>query len=274
MGERECSIQRRRQKLIEEAPAPRLSSSLRLRLYDDALKLARVLSYRSLGTVEFLMDREDNYFFMEVNPRIQVEHPVTEMVTQADLVSAQIQLAMDGSLSYSQDQVRMKGWSIEARIIAEDPENGFLPATGTLEYLKEPGGPGVRVDSALYVGMPVTTDYDSLLAKVIAWGEDRPHAIRRLERALQEFRVGGITTDLDFLLQIINSERFLGGSADTTYLDNMQILPTRPEKFEEEIALAAALVAHQTKNEKQSHNHSNGANLWRLAAWREQMRGE
>ena len=199
LGERECSIQRRRQKLIEEAPVPGLRDDQRNRMYEDALKLAKVLNYRSLGTIEFLMDSSGDYYFIEVNPRIQVEHPVTEMVTNIDLVAAQLQLAIDGKLSYSQESIEMQGWAIEARVIAEDPENDFLPATGTIEYLKEPGGPGLRVDSALYTGMPVNSNYDSLLAKVIGWGEDRQHALRRLKRGLYEFRIGGVENDIDFL---------------------------------------------------------------------------
>ena len=274
LGERECSIQRRRQKLIEEAPAPGLSDRQRQRLYEDALKLARALEYRSLGTVEFLMDAKGDYFFIEINPRIQVEHPVTEMVTRTDLVGAQLQLAADGKLCYTQDRVSMQGWAIEARVLAEDPENGFLPATGEIEYLKEPGGPGVRVDSALYSGMPVTSNYDSLLAKVIVWGEDRSHAIRRLQRALDEFRIAGIPTDLDFLQQIVSSDGFIGGTTDTTYLDHFEMIPVRPEQlFEEEVALAAALMAHNGQANNGHDRPKPAESHWRLAAWREQMNG-
>jgi acetyl/propionyl-CoA carboxylase alpha subunit len=168
----------------------------------------------------------------------------------------------------------MQGWAIEARVLAEDPENGFLPATGEIEYLKEPGGPGVRIDSALYTGMPVTSNYDSLLAKVIAWGEDRPHALRRLQRALDEFRIGGIPTDLDFLQQIVSSDGFVGGRTDTTYLDHFEMIPVRPENsFEEEVALAAALMAHNG-SESKSHDESHvNQSFWRMTAWREQMNG-
>jgi acetyl-CoA carboxylase biotin carboxylase subunit len=274
LGERECSIQRRRQKLIEEAPAPNLPKEIRQRLYEDALRLARVLNYRSLGTVEFLMDQENNYYFIEVNPRIQVEHPVTEAVTRTDLVGAQLQLAEQGNLAYKQAQLNMQGWAIEARILAEDPDQGFLPVSGSIDYLKESGGLGIRVDSALYAGMPVTTDYDSLLAKVIAWGEDRPHAIRRLLRALGEFRIGGIPTDLEFLSQIIGSESFRGGTADTTYLDNFKMIPVRLDaSYEKEMALAAALITHRESAAMPNPEQQTGNNIWRMAAWREQMSG-
>lgn len=271
LGERECSIQRRRQKLIEEAPAPGLSAGLRHQLYESALRLAGSLNYRSLGTIEFLLDAEGKYYFIEVNPRIQVEHPVTEMVTGIDLVAAQLQLAAEPALRYTQDQVMLRGWAIEARILAEDPEAGFLPATGEITHLREPGGPGIRVDTALYLGMPVTADYDSLLAKVIAWGEDRNQAIRRLQRALGEFQIGGVPTDIEFLAQVIKSKSFIDGRADTTYLDDFQpVRPVGEDTFEREVALTAALIAHQARLNGQPLQQV-GANPWQMVAWREQM---
>ena len=275
LGERECSIQRRRQKLIEEAPAPGLSLSLRHHLYDAALKLAEALNYRSLGTVEFLLDPQGHFYFIEINPRIQVEHPVTEMVTGIDLVKAQLLLAAEGKLSLTQDQVRLTGWAIEARVLAEDPSNDFMPVTGEISYLSEPGGPGVRVDSALYVGMPVTVNYDSLIAKVIAWGEDRPSAIRRLQRALGEFQIGGVPTDIDFITQVIDSDSYTGGRADTTYLEVFQpSAPDGEDPLNQEVAVVAALLAHAEQNRRQPAKQESGApNMWRLSAWREQMRG-
>lgn len=271
LGERECSIQRRRQKLIEEAPAPGLNVGQRQQLYESAQQLARGLNYRSLGTVEFLLDAEEKYYFIEVNPRIQVEHPVTEMVTGIDLVIAQLQQAVEPSLRYSQEQVMLRGWAIEARVLAEDPEAGFLPATGEITHLREPGGPGIRLDAALYLGMPVTADYDSLLAKVVAWGEDRNGAIRRLRRALGEFQIGGVPTDIEFLEQIIESKSFVDGRADTTYLDSFQ--PMRPigeDTLEREVALTAALLAHQAQVNSQPLQQTSD-NLWQMVAWREQM---
>ncbi len=187
LGERECSIQRRRQKLIEESPAPSLSPAMRNKLYESAMNLGKALNYRSLGTIEFLLDETGEFYFIEVNPRIQVEHPVTEMVTGIDLVSAQLRLADGQPFKYAQEDIVVRGSAIEARIIAEDPENGFLPTTGEITFLKEAGGPGVRIDSALYTGMKVTSDYDSLIAKVIVWAEERQTTIRRLRRALKEF---------------------------------------------------------------------------------------
>jgi acetyl-CoA carboxylase biotin carboxylase subunit len=271
LGERECSIQRRRQKLIEEAPAPGISSSFRKQLYDAALKLAAALNYRSLGTIEFLLDPKGRFYFIEVNPRIQVEHPVTEMVTGLDLVRAQIQLALTGELIYTQEDVRPRGWAIEARLLAEDPEQNFMPSTGTISHVQEPAGPGIRVDSALYPGMPVTANYDSLLAKVIAHGENRLAALARLRRALSEFKLGGVATDLDFLLQILRSQPFIAGTADTTFLDTFSP-SSSPDKdaLEREIALATALLAHQNHLQTDPIN-SVTQSAWQAAAWREQM---
>jgi len=274
LGERECSIQRRRQKLIEEAPAWGLSKPQRQVLYDNALRLVGALGYRSLGTVEFLLDPQGHLFFIEVNPRIQVEHPVTEMVTGLDLVKAQLQLALDGSLAFSQDDVHPRGWAIEARILAEDPDQGFMPATGKIMHLQEPGGPGIRVDSALYLGMPVTPDYDSLLAKVIAWGENRAAAISRLRRALHELQIGGLPTDLEFLLQVIDSPAFGSGRVNTTFLDTFQP-PSHPdeEAVARDIALATALATHQYQ-ERSFRKAGGELNAWQFAAWREQMHAD
>ncbi len=274
LGERECSIQRRRQKLIEEAPAPGLSLALRHHLYDAALTLAEALNYRSLGTVEFLLDPQGHFYFIEINPRIQVEHPVTEMVTGIDLVKAQLLLASEGRLQYSQDQINLNGWAIEARVVAEDPSQDFMPVTGEISYLHEPGGPGIRVDSALYVGMPITVNYDSMIAKVIAWGEDRISAIRRLQRGLSEYQIGGVPTTIEFLSKIIESESFRVGRADTTYLENFQpVVPEGDDLINREVALVAALLAHSEQKLSEPAQGGGSTGLWRLAAWREQMRG-
>lgn len=273
LGERECSIQRRRQKLIEESPAPDLPAELRSQLYDAAFRLGKALNYRSLGTVEFLVDPDHQHHFIEVNPRIQVEHPVTEWVTGLDLVREQISLALAGRLPHQQAHITLQGSAIEARVLAEDSEAGFLPSTGTITYVKEPGGPGVRVDSELFQGMAVSAAYDSLLAKVIVWGENRTSAIQRLRRALAEFQIGGIKTDLEFLLKVIESPPFLAGEVTTTYLDDFQPpITVRDDSLEEELALAAAMYVH-----KQQANHADEkkpVSLWQHTAWREQMPGK
>lgn len=273
LGERECSIQRRRQKLIEESPAPDLPAELRSQLYDAAFRLGKALNYRSLGTVEFLVDPDYQHHFIEVNPRIQVEHPVTEWVTGLDLVREQISLALTGRLAHQQEHITLQGSAIEARVLAENCEAGFLPSTGTITYVKEPGGPGVRVDSELFQGMAVSAAYDSLLAKVIAWGENRTSAIQRLRRALAEFQIGGIKTDLEFLLKVIESPPFLAGEVTTTYLDDFQPpITVRDESLEEKLALAAAMYVHQQHT---SHaDEKRPVSLWQYAAWREQIPGK
>lgn len=272
LGERECSIQRRRQKLIEESPAPSLSPAMRKKLYSAATDLGKALNYRSLGTIEFLLDDKGLFYFIEVNPRIQVEHPVTEMVTGIDLVSAQLRLADGQPFKYSQEDISIRGSAIEARIIAEDPDNGFLPSTGEITFLKEPGGPGVRIDSALYTGMNVSSDYDSLIAKVIVWAEERQTTIRRLRRALTEFQIGGIPTDIDFLIQIIDSNSFIQGSANTTYLETFLPASSEDDSLDIEMALAAALLEHKKVNRIPAKNSNGLSNYWKYQAWKEQMR--
>ena len=274
LGERECSIQRRRQKLIEEAPAPNLSDRLRHALYDAAFRLCRGLNYRSLGTVEFLIDRADQFYFIELNPRLQVEHPVTEWVTGVDLVREQILLALERSLRYRQSQISLHGAAIEARILSEDPSAGFMPSMGTITYVKEPGGPGIRLDSALYQGMAVTPAYDSLLAKLSAWGESRTAAIHRMQGALREFHIAGVATDLEFLRQVIESPKFMAGDVNTSYLDNFQpAIQVREEALKQEVALAAALFIRSQQADN-TGKHPNLSNGWRKAAWREQMIGD
>ncbi len=273
IGERECSIQRRHQKLIEESPAPRLDTSSRASLYDMARNVGLALNYRSLGTVEFLMDNNNEFYFIEVNPRIQVEHPITEMVTGIDLVNAQLLLAVSGCLTLKQDQIKLHGTAIEARIIAEDPVQSFMPTSGQISYLKIPGGSGVRVDSALYQGMWVTTDYDSLIAKLIVWGEDRSTAIRRMIGALDDFQIAGVTTDLFYLKEVVRSEAFLSAEVDTMYFESFQ--PQELEEMEileKETSLAAALFIHKKLKHK-VHQTAKVVNHWRTVAWREQMVG-
>lgn len=271
IGERECSIQRRHQKLIEESPAPSLDASSRSRLNEAARKVALALNYRSLGTVEFLMDSSRDFYFIEVNPRIQVEHPVTEMVTGIDLVNAQLLLAVSGCLTLKQDQISMRGIAIEARVIAEDPAQSFMPTFGQITYLREPSGSGVRVDSALYQGMRVTTDYDSLIAKLIVWGEDRSTAIRRMIGALDDFLIVGVTTDLGYLRDVVRSETFLSAEVDTMYLESFH--PQEPEDLEslaKEAALAATLFIHK-KLKYKARQTPEAVSQWRTIAWQEQI---
>lgn len=270
-GERECSIQRRHQKLIEEAPAPDISPAERECIHQDAKKLGESLHYRSLGTVEFLRGEDGRFHFIEVNPRIQVEHPVTEMITGLDLVKEQIKLAVSGELNLAQQDIRFQGAAIEARVLAEDPEDHFLPTSGNISYLKEPGGPGIRVDGSLYQGITITADYDSLLAKVIAWGENRQAAIKRLRQALQEMRIGGLKTDVVFLRQVIDSHPYQTGNIDTSFLDQIQLSDREPEEsVTRDAALAAALHIHHKRRTGNRRDRSQ-RDPWQQQAWREQL---
>jgi Acetyl/propionyl-CoA carboxylase, alpha subunit len=246
---------------------------MRRQLYEMAYNLGHALNYRSLGTIEFLLGEDGSCYFIEVNPRIQVEHPVTEMVTGIDLVGTQLRLADGQPFKYVQEDIKMRGSAIEARVIAEDPDNGFMPATGEITLLKEAGGPGIRTDSALYPGMPVTSDYDSLIAKVIGWGEDRQTAIRRLRRALGEFQIGGVCTDIGFLIQIIDSDSFIQASANTTYLDTfLPVMTESDEELERDMALTAAFLEHQARTSQPANPMVSGSDQWRVQGWREQMR--
>jgi acetyl-CoA carboxylase biotin carboxylase subunit len=221
LGERDCSIQRRHQKIIEEAPSPAMDDAGRERLRDLAIRSVVAAGYESAGTLEFLLDREGNFYFIEINCRIQVEHPVTEMLTGLDLIALQIRLAAGERLSLSQEQIRLNGHAIEFRINAEDPGDNFSPQTGVVDELVLPGGPGVRVDTHLYPGYEVPPFYDSLLAKLIVWGDTRPIALARARRALAEFKVGGLRTNLPFHRGMIDNAAFLEAEISTNLLDRV-----------------------------------------------------
>ncbi len=218
LGERECSIQRRHQKLIEESPSPVLDEALREQMTGAAVKLIRAIHYVNAGTAEFLLGPGRNFYFLEVNARIQVEHPVTELVTGTDLVQEQFRVAAGLPLSFTQEQIVMRGAAIECRISAEDPENRFLPATGTVQALQEPSGPGVRLDSGLYAGLQVPLFYDPLLSKLIVWGKDRPQAIARMGRALAEYNILGVRTTLPFARWLMQQPRFIAGDLSTDFV--------------------------------------------------------
>ena len=220
LGERDCSVQRRHQKLVEEAPGPGLTEAARAKLGEAAVKAAEAVGYRNAGTVEFLMDPDGNFFFSEMNVRIQVEHPVTEMVTGLDLVREQIRVAAGDPLSFSQESVRISGAAIECRINAEDPER-FIPSPGTITAFHSPGGPGVRVDTAAHAGAVIPPYYDSLVAKLIVHGEDRAHAVARMRRALAEMEVQGIQTTLPLHRRIMESEEFLAGGFNTGFIERL-----------------------------------------------------
>ncbi|HBR14680.1 MAG TPA: acetyl-CoA carboxylase biotin carboxylase subunit [Candidatus Omnitrophica bacterium] len=222
LGERDCSIQRRHQKLLEESPSPALNSQLRKRIGDAAVKAARAVNYRSVGTIEFLLDKNGAFYFMEMNTRIQVEHPVTEMVTGIDLVKEQIKIASGEKLKIKQDDVKFHGAAIECRINAEDPENNFVPCPGKIEQLNIPGGNGVRVDTHIYPGYQISPYYDSMVAKLITFGKNRSEAISIMRRALEEFYISPIKTTTGLHLEILQHQIFLEGKATTHFLEKIK----------------------------------------------------
>lgn len=218
LWERDCSVQRRNQKIIEEAPSTVLSEDLRRRMGEAALRAARTVSYKNAGTIEFLVDKNGDYYFMEMNTRIQVEHPVTEMVTGVDLIKEQIRIAAGEELGFRQEDVIIRGHAVECRINAENPEKGFRPSPGRIEIFHLPGGNGVRIDSALYQGCDIPPTYDSMIAKLIVHGENREEAVNKMRRALDEFIIEGVDTNIEFLFRILSSEKFVKGDYDTSFI--------------------------------------------------------
>ncbi|KPL17360.1 MAG: hypothetical protein AMJ92_11795 [candidate division Zixibacteria bacterium SM23_81] len=244
LGERECSVQRRYQKLVEESPSCALDPGLREQMGRAALQVAASAGYTNAGTVEFLLDEDGQFYFLEVNARLQVEHPVTEMVTGIDLVKEQIRVAAGEKLSFVQEDVESRGWALECRIYAEDPENDFFPSTGKIGHLQLPNGPWVRNDSSLYTGMEVSVYYDPLLSKLMVWGKDRQEALDRMLWALGEYHIAGIKTTIGFCRQVLVDPKFVAGTYDTRIIPELTNRAREHVKGHEEIAaLAAALVA-------------------------------
>jgi acetyl-CoA carboxylase biotin carboxylase subunit len=227
LGERDCTIQRRLQKLVEETPSPALDEETRQKMGEAAVKAAKAVDYTGAGTVEFIYDyREKKFYFMEMNTRIQVEHPVTEMVTGVDLIKEQIKVASGEKLSLTQDEVTYTGWAIECRINAENPEKNFMPSPGKINMYLPPGGFGVRVDSAVYPGYSIPPYYDSMIAKLITYGATREEAIARMKRALSEFVIEGIHTTIPFHLKLFQHEKFVKGEYNTKFLEHYDVMNT------------------------------------------------
>jgi acetyl-CoA carboxylase biotin carboxylase subunit len=275
LGERECSIQRRYQKMIEESPSTAVDDALRERLMEMAVRAGKAADYANVGTIEFLLDEEGNPSFLEANTRLQVEHPVTELVTGVDLVADQLLVAEGEPLPYRQEDIRMRGWAIECRIAAEDPFNEFFPSVGRVSFVSEPGGPGVRVDSSLYDGANIPEYYDPLIAKLSVRGRDRAEAIRRMRRALQEFEVVGVSTNIPFHLQVMDNVHFIAGTLDTGFVEKHVRLHQQEELENEEIALvAASLLAHSKRKEalNSSAQASSPGGRWRFQGRRTGLR--
>ena len=265
LGERECSLQRRHQKVMEECPSPLVAEhpEMRRAMGEAALRVARAAGYYNAGTVEFLVDQDRNFFFLEVNTRLQVEHPVTELVTGLDLIHLQLQIAAGERLPFTQEDIHWRGAAIECRISAEDPDNQFFPSPGAIQQLQEPGGPGVRLDSGVYAGWTVPIDYDPLLAKLVVWDQDRIAATGRMLRSLQEYSVMGIRTNLAFFRELLIDERFVQARLHTGFLDEFlrRRAPAAPDPELEWIAASVA-ATHASKHKPQPVNHTNERSRW------------
>jgi acetyl-CoA carboxylase, biotin carboxylase subunit len=245
LGERECSIQRRHQKVIEECPSPLMTAELREAMGTAAVRIAKACGYENAGTVEFLVDAERNFYFLEMNTRLQVEHPVTECVTGIDLVKEQLRIAAGEKLGLPQEEVGWRGAALECRIYAEDPADNFFPSPGKITHLRTPSGPGVRDDTGIYEGWTIPVFYDPLLSKLVIWGKDRAEAIVRMQRALGEYQVAGIKTNLSFFRSILSHEQFLAGELSTGFIDKYYSPETSAQSapLQDVAVVAAALHA-------------------------------
>jgi acetyl-CoA carboxylase biotin carboxylase subunit len=286
LGERECSLQRRHQKVVEEAPSPIVDPDMRKKMGEVAVRVAQAAGYTNAGTVEFLVDQQKNFYFLEMNTRLQVEHPVTELITGLDLVHLQIRIAAGERLPFTQDEVTIRGHAIECRIYAEDPDNNYFPSPGKITLLLLPSGPGIRRDSGMYEGWMVPMDYDPLLAKLIGYGTDREQAISRLTRALSEYFVGGIKTNISLFRRVLNDPDFRAAKIDTGFLDRLlkqkpAETPTDPKAIEVAV-IAAGIFAvlgsagagageHPVANGAASPR-TNAASNWKIAAHKEATR--
>jgi acetyl-CoA carboxylase biotin carboxylase subunit len=275
LSERDCSVQRRHQKVVEECPSPAVDNQMRQRMGEIAVKAAQAAAYTNAGTIEFLADRNNNFYFLEMNTRLQVEHPVTELVTGMDLVQLQIRIAAGERLPFRQQDIQLRGHAVECRIYAEDPENNYFPSPGEITSLNEPSGPGIRVDSGVYAGWNVPLEYDPLLAKLIGYGDTREQAISRLRRALQEYFVGGVKTNLALFERILSNPEFSAGDADTGLLARMPIPPgpagDSDEKRREVAAIAAGIFQ---MIESRADNAGSAGAVAESSAWKKVSRME
>jgi acetyl-CoA carboxylase, biotin carboxylase subunit len=283
LGERECSLQRRHQKVVEEAPSPVVDAEMRRRMGETAVRVAEAAGYTNAGTVEFLVDQRKNFYFLEMNTRLQVEHPVTELVTGLDLVHLQIRIAAGQPLPFSQPDVTIRGHAIECRIYAEDPDNNYFPSPGKITLLLAPSGPGIRRDSGMYEGWTVPMDYDPLLAKLIGYGTDRDQAIGRLTRALNEYFVGGIKTNIPLFRRILRHPEFLAANIDTGFLDRLlkqrseapKDAPKDPQAEQAAVIAAGMFAMLGAPGARVGEKTNDGAAATKTASnWKAAARGE
>ena len=275
LGERECSIQRRHQKLVEESPSSIMTPELREKMGEAAKKAVKASGYNNAGTVEFMVDKDRSFYFLEMNTRLQVEHPVTELVTGIDIVKEQFKIAAGEKLSLRQEDIKLNGSAIECRITAEDPENNFAPSTGKIIELIEPGGIGVRVDSGIYEGFEVPIYYDPLIAKLLVWAPTRKEAIKRMRRALSEYIIRGIKTSIPFHQIVMQNPNFIAGDYDTTFIDRI-LGKIEYKKDNYEVAAIAAVVSQFLQEKKavakETKSSEPGINPWKLAGRQSQLR--
>src|ERR1700722_5267725 len=277
LGERECSLQRRHQKVLEEAPSPIVDPAMRRQMGEVAVRVAQAAGYSNAGTVEFLVDQQKNFYFLEMNTRLQVEHPVTELITGLDLVHLQIRIAAGEKLPFAQEDVHIRGHAIECRIYAEDPDNNYFPSPGKITLLLLPSGPGIRHDSGMYEGWNVPMDYDPLLAKTIGYGSDRQQAIMRLQRALGEYLVGGITTNISLFQRILGDADFRAAKLDTGFLDRMLKRSedsTVDSKSTEVAAIAAGIFAVLGAATPDARNGRPASETKTVSPWKDASRRE
>jgi acetyl-CoA carboxylase biotin carboxylase subunit len=274
LGERECSVQRRHQKVIEEAPSAVVGEDLRRRMGEAAARLALSAGYVNAGTVEFLVDSAEKFYFLEMNTRLQVEHPVTELVTGLDLVEMQIRVAMGEPLGLKQEEVRLRGHAIECRIYAEDPDNNFFPSPGLITRLVQPGGPGIREDCGVYAGWTVPLDYDPMLSKLVAFAETREMAIDRMLRALDEYAIGGIKTNIGLFRRILQDADFRAARIDTGYLERLlaDAAPAQAATVPEDVVAIAAALLTSAATAKRPATESSPASKWSAAGRQEGLR--
>ena len=268
--ERECSVQRRHQKVIEESPSPFVKPELRERMGNLAVALVKEAGYRNAGTLEFLVDAQRNPYFLEMNTRLQVEHPVTELVTGQDIVKLQIRIAQGEKLPFVQSDLQQRGHAIECRVYAEDPERGFMPSPGKITALRVPGGPGIRDDSGVYEGYQVPIHYDPLISKLVAYGNNRPEVIARMRRALSEYKILGIKTTLPFFDRVLRHPGFVAGDFDTSLVEKILAEAVKPESHLDVALAAAAIRAFRDRAASRPGDGTPaGASGWRRQAWRD-----